>query len=100
MQYRPFGKTGLQVSEIGFGTWGIGGSWWGGKPDDEEALRALRRGIDLGINFFDTALVYGMGHSEQLVGKVLRSRKATTYLASKIPPKNHQWPARHGSPAK
>jgi aryl-alcohol dehydrogenase-like predicted oxidoreductase len=98
MNYRKLGKTGLQVSELGYGAWGIGKSAWLG-ADDAESLRALARAIDLGVNFIDTALAYGGGHSEELVGRAVRDGKETVYVASKIPPKNHQWPARAGVPA-
>ena len=73
MKYRRFGKTGIDVSEIGYGAWGIGGAMWQGATD-EESLKALHTAIDLGLNFIDTALVYGDGHSEQLVGKVVNER--------------------------
>ena len=96
MEYRILGKTGIKVSEIGFGAWGIGGAMWQGAADDE-SLRALHRAVDLGINFIDTALVYGDGHSENLVGKVVKERKEQLYVASKIPPKNGKWPARKGT---
>jgi aryl-alcohol dehydrogenase-like predicted oxidoreductase len=96
MEFRALGKTGIKVSEIGYGAWGIGGAMWQGSKDDE-SLRALHRAIDLGLNFIDTALVYGEGHSENLVGKVIKERKERLYLASKIPPKNLQWPAVPGS---
>jgi aryl-alcohol dehydrogenase-like predicted oxidoreductase len=99
VQYRTLGKTGLQVSEIGFGAWGIGGSMWVGAQDDE-SLRALNRAIDLGLNFIDTAYGYGEGHSEQLIGQVLRQRSERVYVATKIPPKNRQWPAQHTTRAK
>lgn len=101
MQYRVLGKTGLKVSEIGFGAWGIGGGMWG-KRDDLEAARALRRAFDLGINFYDTARVYGGtlnrdGHSEKLIGKFIKEiGRDRVIIASKIPPKNYQWPARMG----
>ncbi len=97
MHYRTLGKTGLQVSEIGFGGWGIGGSGWVGAQDDE-SLRALNRAIDLGLNFIDTAYGYGDGHSEQLIGQVLRERSERVYVATKIPPKNGQFPAAHNTP--
>jgi aryl-alcohol dehydrogenase-like predicted oxidoreductase len=94
---RPLGRTGLQVSEIGFGAWGIGGGW--GATDDGEAIRALHRYLDLGGNFLDTAYAYGDGHSEQLIAQVLRERRATGHtepvvIASKVPPKTFQWPLR------
>lgn len=92
MHYRTLGKTGLSVSEVGYGAWGIGQSGWVGARDDE-SLNALHRAIDLGVNFIDTALAYGDGHSEQLVGQVVRSRSERVYIATKIPPKNGKWPA-------
>ena len=96
MHYRTLGRTGLRISEIGYGAWGIGKSSWLG-ASDEESARALNRAIDLGLNFIDTALGYGEGHSERLIGKLLRERSETIYAASKIPPKNMQWPARRGT---
>lgn len=92
MKYRTLGRTGIEVSEIGYGAWGIGGVQWTG-GDDDEARRALNLAIDLGLNFIDTALAYGDGHSERLVGEVARSRKERIYIATKIPPKNREWPA-------
>jgi aryl-alcohol dehydrogenase-like predicted oxidoreductase len=96
MKYRVLGRTELKVSEIGFGAWGIGKSGWIGASDDE-SLKALNRSIDLGVNFIDTALGYGDGHSEQLVGQLVRQRAETIYVATKIPPKNEVWPARAGT---
>jgi aryl-alcohol dehydrogenase-like predicted oxidoreductase len=96
MKYRTLGRTGLKVSEISFGAWGIGGGMWQ-DSDDAEAIRALHKAADLGINFIDTALVYGDGHSEQLIGKFLRERKEQLSVATKIPPKNQLWPPRKGS---
>jgi aryl-alcohol dehydrogenase-like predicted oxidoreductase len=95
MKYRPFGKTGINVSEIGYGAWGIGGAMWQGATD-EESMRALHKAIDMGVNFVDTALVYGDGHSEGLVGRLVRERKERIYVATKVPPKNGQWPAKKG----
>ena len=98
MHYRTLGRTGLQVSEIGYGAWGISGSGWIG-AQDEEYLQALQRAIDLGVNFIDTALAYGEGHSERLIGQVLRNNLNTRIIvATKIPPKNGQWPAPAGVP--
>jgi aryl-alcohol dehydrogenase-like predicted oxidoreductase len=97
MNLRRLGRTGLEVSEIGYGAWGIGQSMWIG-ADDRESLRALDRAIDLGLNFIDTALAYGDGHSERLVGQTVRNRTETVYVATKIPPKNMRWPAQAGSP--
>jgi aryl-alcohol dehydrogenase-like predicted oxidoreductase len=98
MNLRRLGRTGLEVSEIGYGAWGIGQSMWIG-ADDRESLRALDRAIDLGLNFIDTALAYGDGHSERLVGETVRKRAETVYVATKIPPKNMRWPARAGTHA-
>jgi aryl-alcohol dehydrogenase-like predicted oxidoreductase len=97
MEYRKLGRTGLEVSEIGFGAWGIGGSQWGG-AEDAESLEALGRAIDLGVHFIDTALAYGDGRSERVVGRVVRERPETVYVATKVPPKNRLWPARDGVP--
>ena len=96
MKYRAFGRTGWQISEIGFGMWGMGGptSGWTG-ADDEESMRSLERAVERGCNFFDTAWVYGDGHSERLLGQLLASHpNERLYAATKIPPKNRQWPAR------
>jgi aryl-alcohol dehydrogenase-like predicted oxidoreductase len=98
MDYRPLGRTGLEVSAVGYGAWGIGQSMWIG-AEDEESLRALHRAIDLGLNFIDTALGYGNGHSEQLVGQTVRSRSEAVHVATKIPPKNMRWPAQAESHA-
>jgi aryl-alcohol dehydrogenase-like predicted oxidoreductase len=96
MRTRRLGRTGLEVSEIGFGMWGMGGTMWLG-ADDNESMRALHRAADLGVNFYDTALVYGEGHSEKLLGKFVKERKERLLIASKIPPKNNLWPARPGT---
>ena len=95
MNYRRLGRTGIEVSEIGYGAWGIGGDMWLG-AEDQESLRALHRAMDLGVNFIDTALGYGDGHSEELVGKAVREREDHVYVATKIPPKNGEWPAPSG----
>src|SRR5205085_2751853 len=92
MRYRRFGRTGWQVSEIGYGMWGMG-SWSG--SDDEESLASLQHAVDLGCNFFDTAWAYGEGHSENLLGQLLHANtERKLYTATKIPPKNRQWPSR------
>lgn len=96
MQYRTFGRLGWRVSEIGFGTWGIGGMW--GRRDDRQALAALRRAADLGVNFFDTALAYGEGHSERLIATALGADRRRCFVATKVPPMNYQWPARTQTP--
>jgi aryl-alcohol dehydrogenase-like predicted oxidoreductase len=97
VRQRALGRTGLQVSEIGFGAWGIGGSEWIG-AEDEQSLRALHRAIDQGLTFIDTAIAYGRGRSETLVGRVVRERKEDVLVATKVAPKNLEWPARKGVP--
>ena len=92
MNYRRFGRTGWMVSEIGYGMWGMGG-WTG--SDDQESLRSLQRAVELGCNFFDTAWGYGAGHSEGLLGQLVRANpEEKLYTATKIPPKNFKWPSR------
>jgi aryl-alcohol dehydrogenase-like predicted oxidoreductase len=93
MRFRKLGSTNLEVSEIGYGAWGIGGKQWLGGADDE-SVAALQKAIELGLNFIDTALAYGDGHSERLVGKVSKSVKKKVFIATKVPPKNRLWPAR------
>ena len=97
MNYRVLGSTGMEISEIGYGAWGIAGDAWLG-AEDERSLEALNRAVDLGLNFIDTALAYGGGHSERLVGKVVAERDERIYVATKIPPKNQIWPAPDGVP--
>src|SRR5438045_4205287 len=82
MNYRLLGRTSWQLSEIGFGAWGIGGDAWG-QTDDTEAIAALHKAIDLGVNFIDTADVYGAGHSEQLIARVRKQRSEQLYVATK-----------------
>ena len=100
MNYRRFGRTGWQVSEIGYGMWGLAG--WSGS-DDRETLASLDRAIELGCNFFDTAWAYGDGKSEQILAQILKKHKSQAgvggpdrhlYVATKIPPKNRRWPSR------
>ena len=79
MNYRTFGNLGWKVSEISYGAWAIGGDMWG-PQDDRESLLALHRALDLGVNVIDTAQGYGKGHSEELIGKVLRERKGDRLL--------------------
>src|SRR5438477_8345506 len=107
MRYRTFGRTGWQVSEVGYGMWGMGG-WTG--SDDEESLAALEQAIALGCNFFDTAWAYGQGHSERLLGQLLkgtgyRTGDGSRYgnpspvrIATKVPPKNLTWPGKASTP--
>jgi aryl-alcohol dehydrogenase-like predicted oxidoreductase len=92
MHYRRFGRTSWNVSEIGYGMWGLAG-WTG--SDDSEVARALERAVELGCNFFDTAWGYGSGKSEQILGQLLKRHDAKKlYAATKIPPKNFQWPSK------
>ena len=97
MEYKTLGKTGLKISAIGFGAWAIGGNMWG-PQDDNDSIAALNKAIDLGVNFIDTAAVYGNGHSEKIIGKVLKTRKEKIYIATKIPPL--MWPPSPDSHAK
>ena len=91
MKYRRFGRTEWQVSEIGYGMWGMAG-WTG--SDDQESLSSLQLAVDLGCTFFDTAWGYGEGHSEALLGQIIRSNPdKKLYTATKIPPKNFIWPS-------
>lgn len=96
MRYRTLGRTGLEVSEIGFGAWGISGAQWLG-AQDQESLRALETARTNGINFFDTALAYGEGHSERLLAEAFKS-DSKAIIATKVPPKNRVWPAKKGTP--
>ncbi len=95
MRTTTLGRTGLTVSQLGFGAWGIGKSMWIGAEDDE-SMRALRGAIERGVNFLDTARVYGDGHSEELVGAAVREAAETVVVATKVPPKNGRWPAPSG----
>lgn len=99
MNYRRFGRTGWKVGEVGYGMWGLAG-WTG--SDDTETLTSLRRSIELGCNFFDTAWAYGDGRSEQILAIVLKEFQGNAsvggpdkhlYVATKIPPKNRRWPS-------
>ncbi|MBI4239391.1 aldo/keto reductase [Candidatus Uhrbacteria bacterium] len=109
MKYRPLGKTGLNVSEVGMGTWQLAGNPWGwDAPDEKESMRALYRFVELGGNFIDTAWVYGRfgvdnlsigkHSSEELIGKFIKEsgNRDKVIIASKIPCKNRKWPARKG----
>jgi aryl-alcohol dehydrogenase-like predicted oxidoreductase len=82
MQYKALGRTGYDVSTISFGAWAIGGTW--GAVDDAESMRTLHRALDLGVNFFDTADVYGDGHSERLLARLRRERREPFWVATKI----------------
>jgi len=91
MKYRKLGRTGFDVSEIGHGLWGMSG--WSGS-EDRQSLESLQLSVDLGCTFFDTAWAYGEGHSDELIGKILKQNPGKRlYVASKVPPKNRKWPA-------
>jgi len=93
---RTFGRVGWQVGEVGFGMWGMGG-WTG--SEDKESMSSLELAGSRGVNFFDTAQAYGDGHSEQLLGIHLAgTRGKRVFAATKVPPKNRQWPSRRGVP--
>jgi len=96
---RMLGTTGYVVSELGLGAWGLGGDMWRG-VDDGAAREALRAAVDQGITFFDTALAYGNGHSERLIGEVLKAeiRADRVVVATKVPPRNQEWPGKAGKP--
>ena len=91
MKYRNFGRSGLEVSDIAHGLWGMGG--WSGS-DDGESLEALQLAVDLGCNFFDSAWAYGDGKSDDLLGEIVAENEGKRlYATSKVPPKNQRWPA-------
>ncbi|MBI4894926.1 MAG: aldo/keto reductase [Candidatus Aenigmarchaeota archaeon] len=87
MKYRDFGKTQSKVSEVGMGCWAIGGNEYGnsyGSTDDSDSIRAIKRSVELGCNFFDTADVYGQGHSEELLGMALKKVREKVIIATKV----------------
>ena len=83
MKFRPFGRTGVEVSEVGLGTWQLGGADWG-DVDEQQALATLAAAVEGGVNFLDTADVYGLGHSEQLIGKFLKETSEPIFVATKL----------------
>src|SRR5205085_12190830 len=94
MLSRPFGRLGWPISEVGYGMWGMAG-WTG--SDDAQSRESLEEAVRLGVTFFDTAWAYGQGHSERLLGELVRGHpERRLYTASKIPPKNMTWPTRRG----
>lgn len=94
MSHRTFGRTAWQVCPMGYGMWGLA-DWTG--SDDAESLESLQLAVDRGVDFFDTAYAYGDGHSEQLLGRTLRANPGKRlYTATKVPPKNRQWPSQRG----
>ena len=84
MKYRKLGKSGIKVSEIGFGAWVIGLDWWGKKIDDDEGMKMLKKAYDLGITFYDTADIYGRGRSEKLIAKVFKGMRNEVVLSTKF----------------
>ncbi|MCM8788271.1 MAG: aldo/keto reductase [Candidatus Omnitrophica bacterium] len=99
MKYRTLGKTGVKVSEIGIGTWQLGGSDWG-DISEKEGLSILHKSVEMGVNFIDTADVYGMGRSERIIGKFLKETKETVYVATKLGRRqwienNLSWPTKY-----
>ena len=90
MKYRKFGKTGMEVSEIGFGAWAIGGNW--GDQKESDSLEGLETALDNGVNFIDTAAGYGNGKSEKIIGEFLKSRTEQVYVCTKTPPAPGKWP--------
>lgn len=98
MNYRRFGRLGWNVSDVGYGMWGIAGGeggWTG--ASDGHGMEALHAAIEQGCNFFDTAWIYGRGHSEVMLGRAVREHPGKQiYIATKVPPKNREWPSRRG----
>ncbi|MCC6123800.1 MAG: aldo/keto reductase [Pirellulales bacterium] len=90
MKYRTLGRTGASVSEIGFGAWALGGSW--GPQPEEVSEAALHKALDLGVNFIDTAALYGKGRSERIIGRILKQRREKIFVATKTPPADGPWP--------
>lgn len=90
MKYRKLGRSAMDVSEIGFGAWAIGGSW--GPQNEHDSVAALHKALDLGVNFIDTAAGYGDGKSERIIAEVLKSRKEKVVVATKTPPLPGNWP--------
>ena len=94
IRQRPFGRTGRSVSELGVGMWGMGGGiggWTG--ADDRQSMAVLQAAVDAGVTFFDSALVYGYGHTDRLLGELVRANPGRElFVASKVPPKNREWP--------
>lgn len=90
MKYRKLGRTGLDVSEIGFGAWAIGGSW--GPQNEKDSVDSLHKALDLGVNFIDTAAGYGDGKSERIIAEVLKTRQEKIWVATKTPPLPGHWP--------
>jgi aryl-alcohol dehydrogenase-like predicted oxidoreductase len=90
MKYRALGKTGIDVSEIGFGAWALGESWWG-KQEDGDSMQALEKAVERGVNFIDTAAAYGAGKSERVIRDFLKTRRERVFVSTKTPPQTHVW---------
>ena len=99
MQHRRLGRTGIKVSEIGFGAWGIGKGWWG-ETDDNLSIRSLDRALELGVSLIDTAYAYGNGHSERLIARAFRQAGRRVSVATKVPLKSAEWPPKPGVTAR
>ena len=97
MKKRTLGRTGLEISEVGYGAWGLGGNQWRGHKEDD-AVAALRHALESGLNFIDTALAYNDGHSEKLISQTLKETGIPATVATKVPPRNRVWPAQPGIP--
>jgi aryl-alcohol dehydrogenase-like predicted oxidoreductase len=91
LPHRPLGRTGLSVSEIGFGGWGIGKSMWG-RTDDHESLKSLRAALDAGVDYFDTAYAYGHGHSERMIARAFKEAGRRATVSTTVSPQNMEWP--------
>ena len=96
MHYRKLGKSGLEISDIGYGAWGMGADWWKGSTD-QESLDALSMAVDLGVTFFDTAMGYGDGHSERLIGQALHGCSKPVHVGTKIRPMNYNFGPKAGN---
>ncbi len=99
MEHRRLGRTGVQVSEVGFGAWGIGKGWWG-ETDDTLSVEALVRALEFGVTFIDTAHAYGNGHSERLIARAFREARRRVFVATKVPLKSADWPPKPGTSAR
>jgi aryl-alcohol dehydrogenase-like predicted oxidoreductase len=98
MHYRRLGRTDIDVSEIGFGAWGIGKGWWG-ETDDTVSIKALTCALESGVTFIDTAYAYGSGHSERLIARAFRQAGRRVFVATKVPLKGTDWPPKPGTRA-
>jgi aryl-alcohol dehydrogenase-like predicted oxidoreductase len=95
-EMRMLGRTGIEVSAVGLGTWAIGSGW--GDQNEKDSVAAIHRALDLGCRFLDTAQVYGKGRSERLIARVLKERGQRVPVATKVPPKDYIWETVPGTP--